>query len=607
MPSSSRVPSPSPGEQANGDQQDDINGTLTFRISRKELLSLQIRALLDASEEVDISPEVAEELLQSLPSDEGDGGCCAHGEDGGDEHREHEHTEQHEDELEDGVEITATDGEISFLSVFKTDTVDLEESWTKQEVRSILHHLKERGVRSFLSEYYVKRNIPIPKLLLAFGMQLSPELANKSSQTLMYILEVAMSFQLRRREKLPQYNTPRDAKTLIQNARKILVLTGAGISVSCGIPDFRSKDGLYAALKERGEYDLDDPQQMFDINYFRENPAVFYSFASQIYPANFKPSPCHEYIKYLEDTGRLLRNYTQNIDTLESKAGIQRVIQCHGSFATASCLNCRRKVPGNEIEDDIMNQRVPLCTVCNAAPPPAAPAKKAGKRKKGKKEWEESESEDDHTPPSQYPPGIMKPDITFFGEKLDDSFENALQEDRDQVDLLLVIGTSLKVAPVSDILTHIPHSVPQILINKTPIQHINPDIILLGDADPIIRYLMQETDWTTQQTMTRREYEKLRQIHEPYETVGNSHVSLFEGAEGGRWLEEFKQKHQIAKVEEAKALSSKPSSKPNSRPNSRASSRPRSENGATPGRRSGRASIDPEDASDREKKRQRVG
>lgn len=173
-------------------------------------------------------------------------------------------------------------------------------------------------------------------------------------------------------------------------------------------------------------------------------------------------------------------------------------------------------MPGKEIEDDIMNQRVPLCTVCNVPAPPAVPAKKAGKRKKGKKEWEESESDDDHSPPSQYPPGIMKvgqtlyttlevllthcrtdlqPDITFFGEKLDDNFEKALQEDRDQVDLLLVIGTSLKVAPVSDILckwtafeklvrnsfniaAHIPHSVPQILINKTPIKHINPDVRL---------------------------------------------------------------------------------------------------------------------------------
>ncbi|KAJ3529232.1 hypothetical protein NMY22_g9076 [Coprinellus aureogranulatus] len=599
MSSSSRVPSEIPEGHGNGDQDDDLNGTLTFRISKKELLSLQIRALLDASDEVDLSADVAEDLLKSLPleNEAGDGSSSGSAHD--DQLRENGGQGEHDEEVE-GVEITATDGEISFMSVFKPD--DADDSWTKQEVRSILHHLKERGSRSFISEYYVKRNIPIPKLLLAFGIQLSPELLNKSTPTLMYILEVAMSFHLRKREKLPQYNTPRDAKTLVKNARKILVLTGAGISVSCGIPDFRSRDGLYAKLKERGEYELDDPQQMFDINYFKENPSVFYSFASQIYPANFKPSPCHEYIKHLEETGRLLRNYTQNIDTLEYKAGIQRVIQCHGSFATASCLNCRRKVPGKEIEDDILNQKVPLCPVCNADAPATAPIKKASKRKKGEKEWEESESEDDHLPAPQYPPGIMKPDITFFGEKLDDSFEKALQEDRDQVDLLLVMGTSLKVAPVADILSHIPHSVPQILINKTPIKHINPDIILLGDADPIIRYLMQEDDWATQQSMTRREYDRLKQVYEPYETIG--HVSLFEGAEGGKWLEEFKQKLQQAKVE-AKTLGSRP----NSRPNSRASSIPNSDHGATPTGGSSRRSSVPagfEDVEARDKKRQRM-
>lgn len=87
---------------------------------------------------------------------------------------------------------------------------------------------------------------------------------------------------LRQRDKLPQHNTIDDAVELIQKSKHILILTGAGISmfnrfwfsflfnflrpflvgVSCGIPDFRSRDGLYASLKNRGEYDLDDPQQM---------------------------------------------------------------------------------------------------------------------------------------------------------------------------------------------------------------------------------------------------------------------------------------------------------------------------------------------------------
>lgn len=77
------------------------------------------------------------------------------------------------------------------------------------------------------------------------------------------------SHSLRNRAKLPQYNTPADAVTLIRNAKKILILTGAGVSTSCGIPDFRSATGLYARLKEEN-WDLDDPQQMFDLDFFKQ-------------------------------------------------------------------------------------------------------------------------------------------------------------------------------------------------------------------------------------------------------------------------------------------------------------------------------------------------
>lgn len=80
---------------------------------------------------------------------------------------------------------------------------------------------------------------------------------------------------LRRRQKLKQYNTVEDAVELLRNAKRIMVLTGAGISTSCGIPDFRSSTGLYANLQKEGKYDLDDPQQMLDISYFREHPEVF--------------------------------------------------------------------------------------------------------------------------------------------------------------------------------------------------------------------------------------------------------------------------------------------------------------------------------------------
>ncbi|TDL24093.1 SIR2-domain-containing protein [Rickenella mellea] len=413
-----------------------------------------------------------------------------------------------------------------------------ESAWTVEEVDQMMTFLKERGMVEWMKEYLVKRNEPVQKLLWAFGVLLKRDLRQQDDMALLPLLKVALVRVLRSRQRLPQYGTIDDALQLLRNSKRIIVLTGAGISVSCGIPDFRSRDGLYAMLQERGEYELDDPQQMFDIHYFRQNPSVFYSFAHRIYPSNFRPSRCHEFIKGLETKGKLLRNYTQNIDTLETKAGIQRILQCHGSFATATCINCRHKVVGTKIEDDILNQRIPLCTTCNVMPPPV-PSKKLSKKKTKKRKrtngWNSDQS-DESEPDSPPPQGIMKPDITFFGEKLTDDFDRLLFEDRESADLLLVIGTSLKVAPVSEILTHLPHSVPQIVINKTPIKHINPDILLLGDADGIVEYLEGKLNWC--ETAQNQGSSDLH-IHEP-QRAGTSHVWLFNGEEGGTYVEKMK-------------------------------------------------------------------
>lgn len=190
------------------------------------------------------------------------------------------------------------------------------------------------------------------------------------------------------------------------------------------------------------------------------------SFAKQIYPSNFVPSPCHRWIKLLEDRGVLLRNYTQNIDTLESLAGVQKVLQCHGSFKTASCLRCKAKLPGSAIEEYIMEQRIPYCPTCREVRDKEIEAIKAYRasvkksRPKSKAQgWdsgEESEEEIDEWGGGE--PGIIKPDITFFGQALDSEFDESLYRDREQVDLLVIIGTSLKVAPVSEVLCESPRA-----------------------------------------------------------------------------------------------------------------------------------------------------
>ncbi len=265
-----------------------------------------------------------------------------------------------------------------------------------------------------------------------------------------------------RRTKLPEVDTLEDVVGLIRRSRRIIVLTGAGVSVSCGIPDFRSRDGVYARLAVDFP-DLPDPESMFDIHYFRKDPRPFFKFAKEIYPGQFRPSPCHRFIRALERKSKLLRNYTQNIDTLEQVAGIERVVQCHGSFATATCTKCKRKVTADEIRDSIFAQSIPFCTGCEPDEP----------------------TEENPNPPR----GIMKPDIVFFGEGLGDEFHNSIAQDKDDADLLIMIGSSLKVRPVALIPSSVPSHVPQVLINRERLSHLTPDVELLGDCDGIVNQL----------------------------------------------------------------------------------------------------------------------
>ncbi|KAL9984453.1 hypothetical protein ACROYT_G006746 [Oculina patagonica] len=259
------------------------------------------------------------------------------------------------------------------------------------------------------------------------------------------------------RPKLDHINSLDDVVELLRGSKNIIVLTGAGVSVSCGIPDFRSRDGIYAKLSV--EYpDLPDPQAMFDISYFYQNPRPFFKFAKEIYPGQFKPSLGHRFISQLESNGQLLKNYSQNIDTLEQIAGITRVIQCHGSFSTASCTNCKHQVSCEAIREDIFQQVIPLCPKC---------------------------------PQDGSCFAIMKPDIVFFGESLPSEFYHNLDEDSEKADLLIVIGSSLKVRPVALIPSHVPPEVPQVLINREPLRHMTFDVELLGDCDVIISELCQ--------------------------------------------------------------------------------------------------------------------
>ena len=175
------------------------------------------------------------------------------------------------------------------------------------------------------------------------------------------------------RPRLAAVATLEDAGAALRSARNIMVLVGAGISVSCGVPDFRSEGGLYALARRLG-LALRDPQDLFDIRCFDDDPADFYKFAHALWPRkSVIPSLTHHFLAALDRAGRLLRVYTQNIDGLEKKANIPRakIVECHGTLLTAHCRggsaapgrssssSCRAVCAAADLTEDVVAHRVP--------------------------------------------------------------------------------------------------------------------------------------------------------------------------------------------------------------------------------------------------------
>ncbi|XP_060118514.1 NAD-dependent protein deacetylase sirtuin-3, mitochondrial isoform X2 [Heteronotia binoei] len=144
--------------------------------------------------------------------------------------------------------------------------------------------------------------------------------------------------------------TFKDVTELIQKKQcyRIVVMAGAGLSTPSGIPDFRSpKSGLYDNLQQ---YNIPYPEAIFELSYFFQNPKPFYMLAKELYPGNYRPNYAHYFLRLLLDKGLLLRLYTQNIDGLERVAGIpaDKLVEAHGTFASATCTVCRRSYPGED-------------------------------------------------------------------------------------------------------------------------------------------------------------------------------------------------------------------------------------------------------------------
>ncbi|ETN75039.1 transcriptional regulator, Sir2 family [Necator americanus] len=214
-----------------------------------------------------------------------------------------------------------------------------------------------------------------------------------------------------------------------ERPNNIIVMTGAGISTSAGIPDFRSPGtGLYDNLQK---YNLPDPQAVFDISFFHENPEPFFALSKELFPETLKPTPCHYFIKLLNKKGILRRWFTQNIDSLEFLTGVpeDKIVTAHGSHRTSTCLRCHKKYDLQWLTEHLKDKEclVPKCDKCE---------------------------------------GVVKPDITFFGENLPKRFFQCAISDFPKCDLLLIMGTSLVVQPFASMVNEVSEEVPRLLINK---------------------------------------------------------------------------------------------------------------------------------------------
>ncbi len=236
--------------------------------------------------------------------------------------------------------------------------------------------------------------------------------------------------------------------------------TGAGISTSAGIPDFRSPDtGLYANL---ARLNLPYAEAVFDISYFRNNPLPFYALAHELYPGKYRPTIAHSFVRLLSDKRLLLKLFTQNIDCLEREAGVpgEKIVEAHGSFARQSCIECKSPYPDDLMRRTIQNKEVPHCLTpqCN---------------------------------------GLVKPEIVFFGEQLPEEFHRnrALPG---AADLCIVMGTSLSVQPFASLPGFCTEGTPRLLINLERVGGLGSrpdDVLLLGDCDTGVRRLASALGW----------------------------------------------------------------------------------------------------------------
>ena len=182
------------------------------------------------------------------------------------------------------------------------------------------------------------------------------------------------------------------------------MLTGAGVSVPSGIPDFRTPGaGLWANV---------DPMEVAHIDVFERDPARFWSYYRPRFHAlgDKRPNRAHEALAELERSGLIEGVITQNIDRLHRAAGSERVIEVHGSIETSTCRGCGASFGIEEVDALFDAEDVAICDACD---------------------------------------GPVKPDVVLFGEMLPERAMREAQALAEGADLILCVGSSLAVYPVA--------------------------------------------------------------------------------------------------------------------------------------------------------------
>ncbi|WP_320008806.1 NAD-dependent deacylase [Maridesulfovibrio sp.] len=237
----------------------------------------------------------------------------------------------------------------------------------------------------------------------------------------------------------------KQAAQLIRKARCAIALTGAGMSVASGIPDFRSPGGMWSRH---------DPEKVASIHGLKSDPGLVWQFLLEADSMLKKaePNAGHEGLARLEKDGYLHGVITQNIDGLHQRAGSVNVIEFHGNCREYYCMECFSPFPAEEITTD---SELPVrCLQCS---------------------------------------GVVRPDLVFFGEQIPSEAYKAAFELADQSDLVIVAGTSGGVVPASLIPPRIQEAGGLIIeINKAPSAYTSfSDVFIQGAVEDVLPAIVQ--------------------------------------------------------------------------------------------------------------------